>query len=140
MGEEITYRAIVLKDLDEQPFCLVLYDYGLNFFPISDHEEIYSHMSLKEGSICAIKFFDGTESVDYKYVLDNNFEDIIFHIKDIAIVDVKDGGNCIFEHIVESYENTRELWDFIDEIFSKNDRIKEEFETYKKEKAWGETH
>ena len=58
MGEEITYRAIVLKDLDEHPYCLVLYDYGLNYFPISDHEEIYTHMSLKEGSICAIKFFD----------------------------------------------------------------------------------
>lgn len=66
-----------------------------------------------------VKFFDGTELVDYEFAIANSFQDIFLAIEDFG--DIASPHENLYEMIRNDYDELLGLWEVIDEVFCEDE-------------------
>lgn len=115
----IAYKGIVCKSPEDENYLVIIDDFGYKFIPITDGIGNYSHLAYNQGTCCAVKFFDGTELVDYEFAIANSFQDIFLAIEDFG--DITSPHENLYEMIRNDYDELLGLWEIIDEVFCEDE-------------------
>lgn len=111
----IAYKGIVCRSPENINYLVIVDEFGYKFIPITDEMGNYSHLDYHQGTCCAVKFYDGTELVDYDFAISNSFQDIFMAIEDFG--DIASPHENLYEMIRNDYDEIIGLWEVMDEVF-----------------------
>src|SRR5690349_18009817 len=111
----MTYKGVICRSIDEKVRLVILDELGYRFIPITDDKNTYGELSPSMGSVCAIKFYDGTELVTYEFAIDKYMVDIFIVIEDLTVV--SSPHESLYDAVKDDYEEALGLWEVMDELF-----------------------
>lgn len=135
MENDYTYIGFICINEEGKPILIDKIEdkYKVNAV-ISSTLQNNAGINESEALICAVKYFDGTESVTSKYAHSVEYEDITIVIENEGVL-FNDGESTIYDMVYGDFDDLNFFWGLLEEYFETDEGMKR-FEEFVKKDNW----
>ena len=134
MEKKFTYKGLLCYWDNDVPILIAKDNKKIYTVPTVIDDAFLEGLTSNKGRLVLFKVLDGTEEITLGKAIENDFEDVIICIKSSGMLEV-DENVKLNEYMKDNYENSQEIWTFLEEYFNTEDG-KNDYDNFHSENVW----